>query len=118
MSYDILLLDPKTREVINLKERHYLQGGTYIVGGTTEAWLNVTYNYGKHFRAVLGTEGIRTIYGMTGRESIPILQAAANLLSGEPDEDYWAATKGNAKKALLDLIELAKAAPSGIWSGD
>ena len=118
MSYDIYLLDPETGKGIDLKEPHYLRGGTYAAGGTTEAWLNITYNYSKYFYAALGAKGIRTIYGMTGQESIPILQTAANLLSGEPDKDYWAATEGNAKKALLSLIELAKAAPSGIWSGD
>lgn len=86
MSYDIRLIDPVTREAIEAEARHLMQGGTYVQGGTTELWLNVTYNYGKHYRRVMGDDGIRTIYGMTGAESIPILEAAAAKLGDEVSE--------------------------------
>ena len=118
MSYDIYLLNPKTKRAIELGGPHDLKGGTYAVGGTTEAWLNVTYNYSEFFYRMLGEKGIRTIYGVTGEESIPILRAAANALKGEPSDNYWDATEGNAKTALLDLIRLAKLAPYGVWDGD
>lgn len=62
MSYDIYLCDPVTREAIEVESPHLMQGGTYALGGTTELWLNVTYNYGKHYYRVMGEEGIRTIY--------------------------------------------------------
>ena len=45
MSYDITLNDPVTKEPIQLDAPHQMQGGTYAVGGTTEAWLNITWNY-------------------------------------------------------------------------
>ena len=78
MSYDINLTDPVTHEVIELSEPHFMRGGTYAVGGTTDMWLNVTYNYAKFYYRddVLGEDGIRTIYGMTGAESIPVLEKA------------------------------------------
>tara|TARA_Y100000034_G_C6804255_1_gene360978 strand:+ start:166 stop:522 length:357 start_codon:yes stop_codon:yes gene_type:complete len=118
MSYDIHLADPVTKQVIHLDEPHMLRGGTFAVGGTTEAWLNVTYNYADHFYNHLGDKGIRTIYGMTGADSIPILQEAVDKLKDDVDDDYWNPTEGNAKQALLQLIALAKLRPDGVWDGD
>ena len=40
MSYDIRLLDPVTRETVEVEAPHLMQGGTYALGGTTELWLN------------------------------------------------------------------------------
>lgn len=76
MSYDIELCEPIGGEVIQFETPHMIRGGTYAIYGTQEAWLNITYNYGKHYRRVFGENGIRTIYGMTGAESIPIIKAA------------------------------------------
>ena len=94
------------------------KGGTYQLGGCPEASLNITYNYGNHYRTVIGEEGVRTIYGMTGANSILVLQAAADRLGDDCSEDYWEPTEGNAKKALLQLIALAKLRPDGVWQGD
>lgn len=120
MSYDISLKDPITKETIEVKDAHFMQGGTYALGGTKELWLNVTYNYGSIFRRpeVLGAEGIRTIYGMTGAESIPVLQNAIANLSDDTDPDYWKATDGNAKRPLCQLLAMAQMRPDGIWDGD
>ena len=118
MSYDICLRD-KEGKAIELEELHSVRGGTYACGGTTEAWLNVTYNYSKFFYAVMGDKGIRRIYGMTGRDSIPVLDAAIAAMAPDlPTPNYWAATEGNARQALKDLKTLAEAAPDGIWEGD
>lgn len=120
MSYDIYLLDPVSKQTIRFDEPHQMAGGTCAMGGTTEAWLNVTYNYSKHFyRVIPGDQGIRTIYGMTGAESLPILKAAAGQLGDDVDpNDYWNPTEGNAKQALLQLAALAQMAPHGVWGGD
>lgn len=120
MSYDIKLRDPITKEVMELDEPHFMQGGTYALGGTTELWLNVTYNYAKiYYRDdVFGKDGIRTIYSMTGAESIPVLEKAISALSDETDEDYWKATEGNAKRPLCQLLAMAKMRPDGVWDGD
>ena len=45
MSYDIYLTDPVTHEPLKLEAAHHMRGGTYAMSGTTEAWLNITYNY-------------------------------------------------------------------------
>lgn len=118
MSYDINLCDPVTRDVLELDDPHDMRGGTYAMGGTTECWLNITYNYAPIFRRVLGDKGIRTIYGMTGAESIPVLEAAASRLADDATGNYWDATEGNAKRALLQLVALAKLRPDGVWDGD
>lgn len=117
MSYDIRLCDPVTHEVLEAESPHLMAGGTYALGGTTELWLNVTYNYGKHYRC-LGERGIREIYGKTGAESIPMLQAAALRLGDDVSDDYWEATEGNAKRALLQLLAMARMRPDGVWDGD
>lgn len=136
MSYDISLLDPVSREVIELDHNHHMRGGTYQVGGSNELSLNITYNYSKHYARVFPVvekgdgsdweqmfgggrgEGIRTLYGKTGAESIPILESAIAQLSDETSKDYWEPTEGNAKKALIQLLTMAKMRPDGIWDGD
>ena len=118
MSYDIYLRDPITKDVIMLDNNHQMKGGTYCLGGTAEAWLNITYNYYKIFYEKLGEKGIRTIYGMSGVDSIPILQKAIDQLKDDVDEDYWKPTEGNVKRSLIQLLTLAKLRPDGIWDGD
>lgn len=118
MSYDIYLKDPVTKETVTLDAPHQLRGGTFAVGGTPEAWVNITYNYSKHYSKVLGKDGIRSIYGMTGAESIPIIKGSAAKLKDDVSDDYWEPTEGNAKRALLQLVALAQMRPDGIWDGD
>lgn len=119
MSYDISLCYPVTKETLHTKSKHEISGGTMCVGGTTEMWLNITYNYSKFYYKVIDKEkGIRFIYEKTGAESIPILEKAIEQLGDDVDEDYWKATEGNAKKALYGLLAFAKLRPDGIWDGD
>lgn len=49
MSYDINIVDPTTGETIETADPHHIAGGTYQVGGTTQLWLNITYNYSPFF---------------------------------------------------------------------
>lgn len=117
MGYDLRLCDPNSGATLELEHPHPYRGGTYASNGTTEYWLSVTYNYYGIFRRVLGDEGIEALYGLTGGESIPLLEQAISQLQGEPDENYWRATDGNARRALEDLLALARLRPSGIWTG-
>ena len=123
MSYDITLTCPVTGEILELDEPHQMKGGTYAVGGTQQAKLNITYNYAEHFYRVFleiqfSKEGIRSIYGLTGAESIPVLQMTIAKLKDDADQDYWKPTEGNAKKALTQLLALANMHPDGVWRGD
>jgi hypothetical protein len=118
MSYDIELVHPITGKTLQLDSPHHMKGGTYAIGGTTLMELNITYNYGQHYRKVLGEEGIRTIYGLSGVDSIPILEKGISQLGDDVVDDYWDATEGNAKAALIQLLTLAKMRPDGVWRGD
>ena len=137
MSYDIELIDPVTKETLELDAPHHMRGGTYQVGGSARSSLNVTYNYFPQFHRVFDvlTEprqkapewlrndgaqvgGVRTIYGLTGAESLPVLDKAIAQLADDVDPDYWKATDGNAKRALLQLRALASMRPDGLWSGN
>lgn len=119
MSYDLDLNDPITGECLKLDVPHHMRGGTYAVGGSSYASLNITYNYAKHFYNTIDEEeGLRFLYGKTGAEVIPILEAAIAKLGDDVSEDYWEATEGNAKQALMQLLALSKMRPDGVWSGD
>ena len=118
MSYDIDLVHPVTKQTLLLDEPHFMRGGAYCPSGTRECSLNITYNYGNIFRSVMGEAGIRSIYGMTGAESVPVLQDAISKLDDDVSDDYWEATQGNAKSALCGLLALARMRPDGVWDGD
>ena len=124
MSYDIRIKrqDGKT---VELRHAHTIIGGTYALGGTSEAWLNITYNYWRIFKELLGANGIRTIYGMNINDARPLLMEAAERLGNvEPDKDYWKACDGNAKSAILNLVKLTDMALADypndemFWDGD
>ena len=118
MGYYITLTDPVSRQTLHLDHPHLMRGSTYALGGATEASLNVTYNYGKHLYRILGDEGIRCIYGKSGAESLPTLDAAISQLSDDVSDNYWDATEGNTKRALVQLRALASMRPDGVWEGD
>lgn len=126
MSYDINLLDPITKEVIEINDAHFLRGGIYKVGGSKELTLNITYNYSKILHRVIQPKntpseyktGIRSIYGMTALEAVPILEVAISNLKDDTDEDYWKDTEGNTKRALNNLLTMCKMRPDAIIDGD
>lgn len=140
MSYDIYLKEPATGETVHFDSPHQMNGGTYAVGGTKEAWLNVTYNYARWYYkdGVFldrgeDNRGVRSIYDLTGAESIPVLEHAIKSLENM-DEDltakeiaeyedggvtgYWIPTRENAIKPLYQLLAMAKIRPDAIWEGD
>jgi len=128
MSYDVRLRG-EDGETVEFNRPHHMKGGTYVLGGTTLAELNVTYNYSKILHQVLTevgprggdkhTGGIRSLYGLAAWQSIPILMKAIEQLQDNVVDDYWEPTEGNVKAALKDLLQLALLSPSGsIWDGD
>ena len=114
MSYDVKLCDSVSGDVLEVSSPHYMRGGTYCVNGTTELWLNITYNYGNIFRKVM-RDGIKGLQGKTAAETLPILKSAIEKLKNDVSDDYWEATEGNAKKALTQLYAMAQMRPDGVW---
>jgi hypothetical protein len=117
VSYDLYIVDDEGN-TLRLKRKHSIGGGTYVLGGTDEAHINITYNYAPFFQTVFGEKGIRTLYGRKVSETIESLLEAVNKLQGEPSDNYWEPTEGNARKALIDCIALALLFPEGTWTGD
>lgn len=146
MSYSIRLCDPVTKDTLLADEPHQIKGGIYAIGGTRELSLNVTYNYARwYYRDGVfpstvpdedysgGRGGIRSIYYMSGAESIPILKHAIYSLENcneDMSEDekkdyaerrttgYWMPTRENAIRPLYQLLAFAQMRPDGVWRGD
>lgn len=115
MSYDIELTDNNHPVLVD----NHTEGGTYAIGGTTEASLNITWNYSKFFHDHLDAKkGIRWLYGKKAKNTAKRLRKAIKELGTEPDNDYWASTPGNAGHALSVLLQWAKQHPEAIWRGD
>lgn len=103
----------------DLESPHYIKGGIYTMGGTIRPELNITYNYGRILARFLGAGGVRSLYGKTAAEVIERLDEVIPKMSGKPDNDYWAATEGNARQALVNLRDLAALCPpEAILNGD
>lgn len=77
--------------------------------------------------------GIRSIYGLSGAESIPVLQNAIAKLEAMTEDiseeelqrcekqgatGYWLPTRANAIKPLYQLLAFARMRPDGVWDGD
>jgi hypothetical protein len=93
------------------------EGGTFALGGTDEACLNVTWNYNEFYHKVIDKEsGIRWLDGKKAKDTVDILWSAVNRLDeNDTDDDYWKATEGNARKPLVRLLKWAKQHPEGVW---
>ena len=125
MSWDVSLLNPETREVVDCGMNHGIVGGTFAVvedeqGNympcSTLLELNVTYNYSPHYYRVLNEElGLRWLHDKVASENISQLKEAISKLGTDVHEDYWQPTEGNARKALEHLLSFAETAPDAIW---
>jgi len=104
MSYDIYLRDPVTREVAEVpghlmiggtyKAEYHPETGTFTPALNKEAHLNITYNYGKYYREASEENGIRCIYGLSGQESISVLQKMISFLEEKyKKNDDWITTQ-------------------------
>ena len=111
MSYWVYLQDEgKSVTVSNHKE-----GGTHAVSGTTQAELNITYNYGSFYRDHLHKDGLKGLHDKKAKDCVNALACAVSVLGTERDDDYWANTPGNAGYALSILLEWARIHPEAVF---
>ena len=102
MSWDVSITDPETE--LYLKVNHFTEGGTYVLGGSDEANLNITWNYCQYYYRVLEIEGgLRGLNNQTVEYALPILKQGIEQLGTDESSDYWEPTEGNARKALVIL---------------
>ena len=93
----------------------HCEGGTFAVGGLSEAELNVTYNYGPHIRKHLHSDGLKWLQGRKAEDCIERLENAVKALGTDRDPDYWGATPGNAGHALSILLRWARKHPEAVF---
>lgn len=74
MGYSLWLED-KDGQICTSEKKRVDLGNMLAIGGTDLLEFNITYNYARYYYEVEGFEdkGIRRIYGMTGKESLPYL---------------------------------------------
>ena len=84
MSFDVVLQyynEDGSTQGICVSQSKIQEGGTQIVGGTSNCELNITYNYSTLYRLTLDREaGLRWLDGKTGTETIGRLENAVELL--------------------------------------
>lgn len=105
MSYDIRLKDPVTNETLEVPG-HLMTGGmykadydektkTFSPALNTEAYLNITFNYSNYYYEVYN-EGIKKIEGMSGIDSIPVIEKMIENIKEKYKKDgEWITTKRN-----------------------
>ena len=115
MSYDLGLYYDKQPATV----KTFAEGGTYVLGGSNHAELNITWNYAHFYYEHLNKEeGLRWLYGKTGLTTSVVLAYAVDKLGTDRDGDYWASTPGNAGYALSILLGWAAEHPDAVWDGD
>lgn len=130
MSWDIDIEDQEGN-IMKCQSPHRLRGGTVqaeVIGNEvvdghtrpklgqkpiTEASLNVTYNYYKHYEPILG-DGMDFFQDMSTADAIPHLEKVVDTLGTKIDPDYWKSTPGNAGAAADSLLFLCQECPGGI----
>ena len=117
MSYDIEFKKDDKTCTLPFSPPH---GGTYCADDDfRKAWLNITYNYSKIYqkyglsieRPEKQERGIRVLEGKTAAKCVAILTSVIPKLGNDTNPDYWQATDGNAKCALVNLLSIAVAVP-------
>ena len=112
MSLDITIKN-KNGDACELDYKHHLIGGTYAMGGTDVATLNVTYNYSPFYAELWDGKTLTSLDGMKTSDVTLMLAQAILKLGTQMSSNYWDATPGNAGKALSDLLVLCCAFPDG-----
>jgi hypothetical protein len=111
MSYDVHL---ESAGNICMVPSHN-EGGTYVMGGTNLAMLNITHNYSEVYR--LFNFGITDLDGKKARDVEPLLQKLVTKLGVKKyGKDYWAPTPGNAGYALSILLQWAILYPEATFT--
>ena len=92
------------------------EGGTYCLGGSDTADINITYNYGPYFHICLDKKkGLRWLDGKKAKDAMARMERAVKELGTGKDDNYWKPTPGNAGYAPSILLKWAKRHPEAIF---
>lgn len=115
MSYGVYIVD-KEGHVLHDHSPRVSLGGTYNVNSCL-AEFNITYNYSGIIAAALQKDsGLRSLDGQLCMNTINDLVNAILVLDQNVHEDYWVATEGNVRIALVQLLNMAVNNPFGYWN--
>jgi hypothetical protein len=102
-----------------VKVKAHEEGGIYVLGGSAEATMSITWNYfGYYYDFIDAEEGLNWINEKQAKDTINRLEYALKRLGDNPSPDYWARTEGNAGHALAILVGWAKQYPEATWTID
>ena len=75
MGYSLWLEDKETGLICKSKRKRVDLGSRLAIGGSDLLEFDITYNYAPYYNKAVGFQekGIRTIYGMSGKDSLPLL---------------------------------------------
>ena len=112
MSYDIYFRDAVSEEIIILPYKHQMFGATYCLGGTKELRFNITFNYA----GIYDQYGfhVAQLSGLSAVAAMPIIEGVISKFDDDVTDNYWEATEGNAKKALVSLLTMCQLRPDAV----
>lgn len=112
MSYDIYFRDAVSEEIIILQYKHQMFGATYCLGGTKELRFNITFNYA----GIYDQYGfhVAQLSGLSAVAAMPIIEGVISKFDDDVTDNYWEATEGNAKKALVSLLTMCQLRPDAV----
>lgn len=116
MSYNIRLVGRTLSGERVCRVPSHEEGGTYAMGGTADADLNVTYNYSQVYKLLDFHPS--EFDGKRAGDCIPRLEEVVGKLGNHRHEDYWAPTPGNAGHAMDVILEWCKLNPDAIVKVD
>lgn len=117
MGYYVELVNKETNVPMTTFRTIFLQtGNTYNITGSNEMSIHITSNYYPGFNMVFGSDrGLNVIHNMSAKESTEKLYQAIGKLDTDTDENYYKATQGNVREALVILLAFALLCPTGVW---
>lgn len=114
MSYWVSLHETNDPESPIVEVDPHQEGGTYAIGGSNEADLNITYNYSEVYH--LFQFSIKDLDGQKAETMISKLrELVLKLGTKKYERDYWAPTPGNAGAALETLLDWAIRHPNAYF---
>lgn len=87
-------------------------------GNMIHSAITIPFEYRMHFQDVMPAPGIEWLYGKKAADCIARLHSAVRMLGTVQDDDYQAATPGNAGYVLSTLLKWAKQHPEAVFRGD
>ncbi len=113
MGWDISLINPDGgHPVVAL---HHA-GSIITVGGSTSAWMNLTYNYSPFYYKLFPEDmDLKWIRAKKAGDTIEVMRAVLAKLGEETSDSDWDPTSGNAGHALKTLKAWHEQHPDGLW---